>query len=230
MSYNCFRLVVNRNYTSTLDTVMFSKIVLFDSSVFRYPPAPLGSNVEELSGKPYGNKTYTVSASSSEGTAWHLFDDILHNTYWQTADNNTSSNSYNGTTTTNSLDTQFKGEWVQIQLPHAIQLSSYGIYPFASFEFRAPKTFFLLGANILPTTTTPIWTLIDSQNIGSIYNSPVTFTIKNIPIIVSTRISTPVSTHASTSVSTSSSYIILIIILALVLGYLVYLYVKSKNV
>jgi hypothetical protein len=103
-----------------------------------YPPAALTSNTTTLSGQAYGNGTYTASASSVANSiafaAWKAFEKTslgnwtsLNGVYGQFTGTspNFYSTTYFGSASTKILNnpTSVPGEWLQIQLPIAINLT-----------------------------------------------------------------------------------------------------------
>jgi hypothetical protein len=132
-----------------------------------HPPTKLTGDTTAISGAAYENGTYIASASSSYGggwEAWKAFDEF-QSTGWHTSESssstmyNTSTGQYVGTTTTIAGNTVYSGEWLQIQLPNAIYLSSFTIVPRAGNETaRSPRSFVVLGSNNGST-----WSLVDEE-------------------------------------------------------------------
>jgi hypothetical protein len=115
-----------------------------DMAELRYPPVSLASAVGyasfpatgTLSGAPYGNGSYTYTASSTYTTGsggenvGHLFDMTGDQQSYTSAYNppdgwNGSTGVYTGSTSTTVSGTAYTGGWVQLQLPYAIYPTGY---------------------------------------------------------------------------------------------------------
>lgn len=101
-----------------------------------YPPAALNGPSVTLSGQTYGNGLYVASASSDNTwSGWRAFDFCcsgLSFSGWTSAANNynAASGAYVGAVSTSLTNgTVYSGEWVQLLLPVAVQLSFYTIRP-----------------------------------------------------------------------------------------------------
>ena len=148
------------------------------SNVVPWPPAAMTGYVTSINGK-----TYVASASSenSGAYAWYAFDknttnywnwnfSILGNLYPGGA--GITYGNYTGpVTTTDTQGTVYKGEWIQLQLPTRISLSSYTVYgPSPTYD---PGTFFVLGSNDGVN-----WTLVSSQVFVPWTTTPQTLTFQ----------------------------------------------------
>lgn len=82
-----------------------------------YPPAPLTGATTTLTGCAYGNGTYVVTASSSNGTdfPWRAFDKS-DETKWT---------SVGSSATTTVQGVNVPGAWLQLELPSPIYVTSY---------------------------------------------------------------------------------------------------------
>jgi hypothetical protein len=112
-----------------------------------------------LTGSYVANCSSFYSASGTE-QPWRCFDKNNNGTWWTTATGSysTTDGSYTGGIYSTTISgSAYAGEWIQIQLPVAIILTSYTIYT-SSIASRAPKTFKLAGSNDGTT-----WTLVDTQ-------------------------------------------------------------------
>ena len=132
------------------------------------PPAPFTSSAVQ-SGNQFtqvlGSGTYIVNCSSFYSASgveqpWRCFDKNNNGTWWTCANATYSqgSGAYTGSTSTTISGSAYLGEWIQIQLPVGIPITSYTIYNASSWNGRAPKNFKLAGSNDGTT-----WTLIDTQ-------------------------------------------------------------------
>lgn len=134
-----------------------------------YPPSALTANVSTISGMPYGNGQYTVSASSSYGTnqEYLVFNKkIQYGDGWSSASQPYSSATgiYTGATGTVIGGTTYNGEWLQIQLPTYIPLSAYdlvcnyGINDGGVNKNRTANTWYIAGSSNGST-----WSMVDSR-------------------------------------------------------------------
>jgi len=148
------------------------------TSIVQYPPAALTGSITTISGKLYGNYTYTVSNSSSFGSiydGWHAFDYSVGSdgTFWvsnQNYDNNTGI-----LTVGNASKNGISGEWLQIQLSVAIGVVSYRLTPRNDVYSTSGtlNTWTFMGSNDGTT-----WTNLHSQSgitlsnwISGVYNT-----------------------------------------------------------
>jgi len=139
-----------------------------DMAVLRYPPASLTAGgttnpgTATLSGQPYGNGSYTFSASSQASTSEGVFAAFnMSGNYQQyttlnaTDPYSTSTGAYTGSTSTTVSGTAYTGAWIQLQLPYAI-------YPTGFFKLSTPDrnelSYVFAGSNNGTT-----WTLLYSD-------------------------------------------------------------------
>ena len=141
------------------------------SATQKYPPAAMSSNSLSVSGGAYGNGAYTSSASTeSGGAAWKAFNyNKTNEQWWMSAANYFNSTNvstggtYTGSVSTTASGQTLAGEWLQFQVPTAIQLTSYVISPrqTSSYELerRNLRKWWLLGS-----TDGTTWTIINEQD------------------------------------------------------------------
>jgi hypothetical protein len=109
-----------------------------------YPPAPMSSYLLDTTGNTavtYGQGKYVASASTEFNTTlfmcWQAFDKNTGGVQWASATPVYSSSSpygYTGSVTTvDTLGNSYAGEWLQIQMPVSIILTSY------TFTFAGPS-------------------------------------------------------------------------------------------
>ena len=132
-------------------------------TTYSYPPAPMSSYLLDTTSNAsvtYGQGKYVASASSEYGTsslAWYAFDGN-NATVWAPA--NPSTVYVNGlyvgsVTTVDTLGTSYPGEWLQIQMPVSIILSSYTLINFAGY--------FVNNFSVLGSRDGVNWTLVNRQ-------------------------------------------------------------------
>ena len=151
-------------YVDGLNVVAANGVV----NLFNYPPAALSGNTVTLSGQLYGNGTYTASASTyytatnPNDPPYMAFDKVVGNdgNIWSSATTNYTgtNNVYAGSVTTTVGTTSYLGEWLQLQLPSAITLSSYVLSSRTGVAAISPNTWVLAGS-----TNGTTWVLLDSQ-------------------------------------------------------------------
>ena len=146
-----------------------------DMAELRYPPVSLASAVGyasfpatgTLSGAPYGNGSYTYTASSNYTTGsggenvGHLFDMTADYQYYTSAYSppdswNGSTGVYTGSSSTTVSGTAYSGGWVQIQLPYAIYPTGYRRR--SGYTGRNETSHVLAGSNDGST-----WTLLNAD-------------------------------------------------------------------
>ena len=152
------------------------------SNVVQWPPSAMTGYVTSINGKNY------VASASSEYSAgfeaWRAFDKVwvtTTNSSWAGVTGYYTSAPYAcaGTITTTDLNgTSYLGDWVQIQFPSPVLLSSYTIYPInqSGNQTQAPSKFVILGSRDGVN-----WTLVNSQSgiawtygVGQTFSASVT--------------------------------------------------------
>jgi hypothetical protein len=143
-----------------------------------YPPGPMTSASTSITGRAYGNGTYTSSGSEIAGysASWYSFDQSLTtlteivNVYSGAgpfAYSNTAPYAFSNTVDVTS--TTYNGAWIQLQLPSAIILEYYTIFPTAGAEIaRPPGTFRIFGST---TGASGTWVSIDARS-GISWSAP----------------------------------------------------------
>jgi hypothetical protein len=177
----------------------YNKVLPQSPLIRNYPVASLGSAVGTstdsstvLSAQTHANGLYRITASSSPGAMASYGAQMAFNkatasgeAHWGSATTySTSTTFYTGavSTTYNNNLTYF-GEWLQIQLPQNIVLTSYTLVgqvntSVAGVAGRSPKNFIILGSS-----NGINWTLVDTEtnitgwaNLGAVR----TFTTNNV--------------------------------------------------
>jgi len=132
-----------------------------------YPPTSLTGNTTTISGAKYGNGTYICSESSTyvaQNQSYRMFDNsYVGDAWWMSTQTYTQQGVYYGTSNTLVDSTQVAGEWAQIQIPSAINLTSYSIAPRYDSsgymrERRSVRTWVLAGS-----TNGTTWSLVDAN-------------------------------------------------------------------
>jgi hypothetical protein len=173
-TWNNIRIVYNRSATNTW-TLFFNETQIIqysDPNWYKTPGGEWGFNAfngdahfssyirqlemkinpVSLPGTSIVSGSYIASASSNyignlstiSSNAFNFTGNIWHSalTY--------SSGAYTGAVTTTVSGTSYSGEWLQLQAPNALQLSSFSIYPRQDgngFALRSPKNFVMAGSN-----------------------------------------------------------------------------------
>ncbi len=104
---------------------------------------------QTLPGTSIVSGSYTASASSySGGIPSNAFNG--KGELWHSATTAYTNGTYTGGYTTTVSGTSYSGEWLQLQAPNPLQLSSFGIYPRQDqslFLYRSPRNFVIAGSN-----------------------------------------------------------------------------------
>lgn len=143
----------------------------------------IGSNAysQSLTGYSFGGTgIYVATGSSIYSTTisppWKAFDSDT-TTWWETTVGlyNTSTNggTYTGGQTITIDGVPTSCEWLIIQVPTGITLSSYSMYARSGFTYRMPKNFKIAGSNDGST-----WTTVDTRTNQTTWTgqTPITFT------------------------------------------------------
>jgi len=180
--YKYFRLIITKigsdlsiynpntaTITSIAEIKFYGKELL--SQTLPYPVVPLTSPSTVITGQEYGNGTYNISGSYIyDNYIVNTFDNILlENNYWYSEFTyQTNTGVYIGLVSTQVGNQTILGEWVQLELPYPIKLTSYFISALFFPNSTAPNSWTLVGSN-----NGTDWTTIDTQyNISlSILNS-----------------------------------------------------------
>jgi hypothetical protein len=128
-----------------------------------------------------GSGTYIATGSSIYGPSstqpWKAFDNDTR-TWWETTaniyDKNGNGGVYLGSQTITIGGVATLCEWLKIQMPTGIVLSSYSMYARSGFEYRMPRNFVIAGSNDGTT-----WTAIDTQTNQTSWTgqTPITFNV-----------------------------------------------------
>ena len=136
-----------------------------------YPPAPMSSYLLDTTSNAsvtYGQGKYVASASSegSSPAAWMAFNKTNGSNapdIWYTPNNTYNGSSpfnYTGSVVTvDTLGNAYAGEWLQIQLPVSVILSSYAISCQTNVTVNSPSNFVFLGSRDGTN-----WTLVNKQS------------------------------------------------------------------
>ena len=134
-----------------------------------YPPAAMTDFTTIMANSVYGLGTYVASASStfsSGGYAWFAFDRTAR-TWGSGATYNGATGAYTGSvSTTDAFGSAYAGEWLQVQVPVAVTLSSYGIQSQGGSGVNAPRIFWVFGSKDGAS-----WRPVSSQNAQTSWTS-----------------------------------------------------------
>ena len=124
------------------------------TSISAFPPDKLTGSTTKLVSS-YGDGTYVVSSSGYNEPDYWAFDRVSacaqETCFWTNAEpfvyDADNGGGYIGSTTTTVGDTQYAGDWLQIQMPAPVVLSSYALYTRSDILARGPKSFVIAGSN-----------------------------------------------------------------------------------
>jgi hypothetical protein len=139
-----------------------------------YPPAPMSSYLLDTtsnSSVSYGVGKYIASASSelSANAAWYAYDSN-NSTAWQSTASYSAAGVYAGSNVTVDVyGAAYSGEWLQLQHPVSLLLSSYTIYENATANV-------LTQWSVLGSREGLNWTLVDSRKATNYWPSAGTNT------------------------------------------------------
>jgi len=190
VAYSYFRIVVNQVRNATSYTAIGEWALSADtpySTVREFPPGPMLDFSQDIWAM-YGGGRYTASASSefaytttSLQSAFYAFDKSTlaawPNNLWCSAGGiySLTNGSYQGKISTQTTSgATYGGEWLQIQLPFPIAITSYSILPRSdTSQHEAPNSFWVFGSLSGANSS---WTLIDTRSSLTWTASAVTFT------------------------------------------------------
>jgi len=143
-----------------------------------YPPAPMSSYLLDTTGNvavTYGQGKYVASSSTSDPSfqAWLAFDKSVATVAWYSFGGWATSSpwTYTGSVVTQDVfGNSYAGEWLQLQHPVSVLLSSYTINMTGQNAYT-PSAWVLLGSRDGLN-----WTFVD-QRVGQAQNFNTTFTV-----------------------------------------------------
>ena len=129
-----------------------------------YPPTMLTVNgTNTISGQYYGNGIYNVTSSSASAApltnCYSVFAKYSNIADWRTATQSYTLSAYTGGFSTSVSGSSISGEWVQLQLPYAINLTSYNVLSSAVNSGNCAATAWTVAGS--PDGST--WLSVDSQ-------------------------------------------------------------------
>jgi hypothetical protein len=132
-------------------------------SVKSYPPAPMSSYLLDTTSNAsvtYGQGKYVASASSEYQTnaVWYTFDKNTASALWSSPGVYAGAPYIGAVTTVDILGNSYAGEWIQLQIPVSIILSSYQMRGSYYATTQSPEVWRVLGSNDGIN-----WTLVDSR-------------------------------------------------------------------
>ena len=145
------------------------------STTQAYPPAAMTANLCFLNGA-YGVGTYIATASTvlnNAGNVPYSAFDKSSSTIWQSAItyNGSSPYAYTGSVSTTDINgNSYLGEWIQIQLPVSLVMSSYFVSSYLPGQ-NTPSTFYVLGSR-----DGVQWTVLNQQ-VGNSADAGTTFAV-----------------------------------------------------
>ena len=166
-----------------------------------YPPTGnqiMTTSPMTFSTLPYGNGTYTASASSVVNSGWQPWQAFIDRSQpgnsWSSANRYNAAGAYTGgnTTTDSVTGTVYAGETLEIQLPRVKYVTSITVYPRFNHPTNAPATFVVMGG--VPNSNVMQYRAVFVQTTAITYAEAVgqTFTLTapgmytNIRIVVQT--------------------------------------------
>ena len=179
-------------------------------TVQSYPPAPMSSYLIDTTSNAsvtYGQGKYVASAStefSSSYVAWQAFDKRSQTAggstagyIWASASAYTSTNYTGSVTTVDVYGNSYSGEWLQVQVPVSVALTSFSITASSDAgPSQSPSTFYILGSRDGLN-----WNLVNSQSGFSTWSNSETksFTVSATQAYNYYRIASPKLSGAGTT-------------------------------
>jgi hypothetical protein len=133
--FRFYNRILSQSEVLTLYNTCKNQSVLVDlTTIGAVPTLPTSTTANSTAtisndATPIKNGTYTMSCSVSRSTtetASYAFDGVTTSTnYWRTSQIYNTDGSYPGTTSTTVEGLTINGEWLQIQIPYMLKLTSY---------------------------------------------------------------------------------------------------------
>jgi len=172
--------ITPQKFTST--NIIDSSYIYLDNSANNY-----GTTILDNS----GIFVFTQSSYSDDNRSWRMYNGFQPSDFWQCdisgGNKHYTQNAYDGVgnyqgggtnkywTTSVVPDpsygniTGISGEWVQVELPYQIQLTSYRLWPsltapgdvYTAWDTNFPNNFYVVGSNDRTT-----WYILDEENLG----------------------------------------------------------------
>lgn len=176
------------------------------NNILEYPPIGLTNETQTISGYGFGDGSYTITSSSTNSSYPPYNAFRTTSSFWISRNNGnnnyiTTSGSYGGITSTIVDSQTYSGEWIQIQLPSSISISSFKMGPRSNSTFYAtasPRDFILAGSNdgttwnLIYTGTNTNWS--SASNIKTFTVTPVSNSYRYWRIVIMTIGNLPVTT------------------------------------
>ena len=143
------------------------------SNVLPWPPAAMTGYDTVINGQVYKARASTETSSSTQ--AWYAFEKTTGSGWTSTGSLYSASSPYNYTGSVTTADvngTVYPGEWLQIQLPTQIVVSSYSLGAAGGSGSGNPVKFTILGSRDGVN-----WTAVDSRS--GTTTTPALYTIAN---------------------------------------------------
>jgi hypothetical protein len=175
-AFQYYRIVVNQIDTSGTCASIQEWVLFGDAAAHapttatEWPPFPMTAATTSIMG---GNYVATSSTNASGSTvAFRAFDKDV-GSRWVSAGTYVVDTIYTGTSSTSAGGVPYLGEWVQIQMPSAIQISAYSISPQSTSVNRASSW------NLFGSSDGSTWTILDQKNLNMVATTyPISSTVK----------------------------------------------------
>jgi len=158
---------IQQEFQPPIDIIIEGKTADLSSNILGLPTLFVRNKLiitSETGNNSFKNGEYTVSSSSNQNDVFNIFRNqtvtpwvIVNSTYELNTGNYNGRNAYTGIVGSKSM---LFGEWIQIQLPYNLKITSYNILNNYENSSNCPQKFYLLGS--IDSFT---WYLLDSQNI-----------------------------------------------------------------
>lgn len=186
-SHKAFPIPVQHDFfqNKMLNVYLSSPSISFGEKL-EFPPVAMTGNTSTITNQAYGNGTYITTATSADTgqQPYYVFNKAYgvpsvysFRTSFNTNNNyNTNTGIYQGINNTTMSGTTYNGEYITIQLPSNIILTSYDYTTNFEYDVRAGNTWVVGGS-----TNGTDWTLLDSRfNVSwNAQGETKTFTVLN---------------------------------------------------
>ncbi|KAI8995960.1 hypothetical protein BC832DRAFT_595789 [Gaertneriomyces semiglobifer] len=160
------------------------------NDIVSFPPVNLWANTGVVSARPYGNGVYTTSASSNNGYLPYMAFTNVNTTNWAWMSANskystTAQYNYIGSAVTLVDATNISGEWLQLEMPLDVKLTSFDI---SIRQSRFIKDVVLAGSNdgttfAMVMSSTATWSADPEQTLSFTVSSNKSFKILRLIVL-----------------------------------------------
>jgi hypothetical protein len=135
------------------------------NTVLAFPPAPMTGYATNMTGLSYYGQGVYVASASSEYSGYNAYNAFYGSWVSAASYSSATPGTSTATTTVDISGNSYQGEWIQVQMPTSIVLTSYS---FSGNSQQGPYRWFVLGSSDGTN-----WSLVDQRSNASNYSPTV---------------------------------------------------------